>query len=257
MSIATSNEPFVLPPCYDSKIFDNVASVILNDPMADSLASAIRRSEIKHPLLDEIVKDLIGTVSNEFYSDLDDTVPSYTYSYFRNCGTLKLNPAAAELLSQAIFLSGAGRPVSSHLWSLHFHLKKVNEPSKASVDCRHFYGINSILMTDTVTDTLASALQRSEIKHPVLTAIVNEIIGLNEETEAEEEMDDRNDNVAAFDFVHFRKCCTLTLNKVASALVSQAILFSGGGRAVPEHLLVIQRFLREGHHRKEKEDHAA
>lgn len=256
MSIATQNEPFVLPPCYDSKIFDNVASVILNDPMADSLASALRRSEIKHPLLDAIVRDLIGTSTDEEYNDLDDDTPSYTYSYFRNCGTLILNAAASELLSQAIFLSGAGRPVSSHLWSLHFHLKKVNEPSKASVDCRHFYGINSILMTDTVADTLASALERSDIKHPVLSAIAKEISRV-EQDDDEDEIDDRNDNVASFDFVHFRKCVTLTLNKVASALLSQAILFSGGGRAVPEHLLVVQRFLREGHHRKEKEDHAA
>ncbi len=115
--------PFVLPPCYDYRYFYGVIIVTVNDPMADGLSSALVRSQVKHPMLEAVAKDIVGgNVAIEF-PESDDAVPSYVYTYFRNCGTLHLNKSACALLASAIEESGGDRPVARHLWSLMHHLQ--------------------------------------------------------------------------------------------------------------------------------------
>ena len=119
----TPKKKIIPPPCYDYRFFYGVGVITLNDQMADNLSSALQRSDIKSDVLTAIAQDLVGSPSDAEFDDRDDGIPSYTYTYFRNCGTLKVNKAAADLLAMAISSSGKGRPVASHLWSLHHQLK--------------------------------------------------------------------------------------------------------------------------------------
>ncbi|RDJ34988.1 MAG: hypothetical protein DWQ19_09140 [Crenarchaeota archaeon] len=107
-----------IPACFDYRFFYGTGSVILNDPMADALASALLRSEEKDRVLDAIAKDLVGAGSEVEFDDSNDEVPSYNYTYFRNCGTLLLNKSASTLVAKAIFASGGGKTVPPYLWSL-------------------------------------------------------------------------------------------------------------------------------------------
>lgn len=263
MATATSlQKSSVKPPCYDCKSFNGVAALVLNDPMADSLSAALRRSGLKHPFLEAIRNDLIGNTPEDDYGDDAKDTPAYTYNYFRSCGLLLLNPAGSEMLSQAISLSGEDVP--PHLWALHFHLKNVEEKSAEPdapdringlrienwADYRFFYGVHIVILNEIAADALASAIERSEIKHDSLTTLAQELSGV-----PQEELDDGNDNVPSFTYSHFCKNGALMLNRASSALLSQAIFMSGNGRPVPEHMLTLQNCLKGRY--KRKEDHAA
>jgi hypothetical protein len=110
------------PPVFNFYSFLGVRTILLNNPMCDILASALLRSEIEHPVLDAIIKDLVGKTVNEEFDDSDDEIPSYGYSYFRNIGGLMLNASAARLLASAIEKSSGDRHMNESLWSLYHKL---------------------------------------------------------------------------------------------------------------------------------------
>ncbi len=119
-----------IPPCFNYYYFYGVRTVLLNEPMCDLLASALMRSQIDSEVIDSLVKDLVGKNNEVEFDDSDDAIPSYTYSFFRNIGSLLLNKAGAELVAKAIEESAGGRNIHESLWSL-FH-KLMYQPSKTT-----------------------------------------------------------------------------------------------------------------------------
>lgn len=109
------------PPCFNLASFYGVAQVIMNEEMAELVASAIRRSGLDNDVLTQMAIFLEGREAKEPCPD--SNLASFTYTEFLGKITMNLNPQAAELLSKAIQQSSGSRRVLPAMHSLMTQLE--------------------------------------------------------------------------------------------------------------------------------------
>ena len=82
-----------------------------------------------------------------------------------------------------------------------------------------FYGVGSLIFNDEMGELLATRLEASKLKHPMLDAVVKDLKG----EEPDHEMQQENASCASYDYGHFLDKGMLTFNRPMAILLSEGI----------------------------------